>query len=58
MILVVTYKNIKEIGKLSRYSITKLRKLNDADGRLYHGDELTKEQLIFQLVFYKDAPDE
>jgi hypothetical protein len=58
MIALITLKKIREIVKLSRYSITKLRRLNDADGHLYNGEELTKDQLIFQLVFYMDAPDE
>ncbi len=45
------------ILELSKESITELRKLNAANGRLYSGKELTKNQLIFQLVFLMDAPD-
>ena len=45
---------LEQIAKLSKLSINKLRKLNPE--RSYNGKELTKYQLIFQIVFLKDAP--
>lgn len=50
-------RNIKGIGQLYKKPISELRKLNDENGRLYNGRELTKEQLIYQLTFLADAPD-
>jgi hypothetical protein len=58
MIELMTLEKIRKIIKLSKYPISKLRKLNFSDGRLYNGKELTKEELIYQLVFYRDAPEE
>ncbi len=52
----IKIKHIKEIIELSKKSKRKLRKLNDE--RAYNGKELTKEQLIFQIVFLMDSPDE
>jgi len=48
---------IPKIIKLSKLSISELRKLNDENYPAYNGKELTKEQLIFQLVFSADAPE-
>lgn len=52
----IKIKHLKEIAKLSRKSKSQLRKLNPE--RAYNGKELTKYQLIFQIVFYMDAPKE
>jgi len=49
-------RNIKEIIKLGKKNISKLRELNRKLGRAYQGKELTKEQLIYQIVFLRDAP--
>lgn len=37
--------------------LTELRKLNADEHHLYQGKELTKEQLIFQIMYLMDAPD-
>lgn len=47
--------DIKQIIKLSQKGKNELRKLNPE--RAYDGHELTKHQLIFQIVFKMDAPD-
>lgn len=47
---------IKKIVKLSKKSISELRKLNPE--RAYNGKDLTKYQLIYQIVFLRDAPEE
>lgn len=52
----VRMRHIKEICKLGRYSLRRLRKMNIDLERTYNGRELTKEQLIYQIVFYRDAP--
>ena len=52
----VKIKHLKEIAKLSKKSISELRKLNPE--RAYNGKELTKYQLIFQIVFLRDSPTE
>jgi hypothetical protein len=54
----IEMKHIKEIAGLSKKSIRKLRKLNRELERAYTGKELTRYQLIFQIVFNVDAPDE
>lgn len=46
---------VKRIAQLSKLPKHKLRKLNPE--RAYNGKELTKWQLIFQIVFQMDAPD-
>jgi hypothetical protein len=51
-------KHLKEIARLSKKSITELRKMNCELERAYTGKELTKYQLIFQIVFLMDAPSE
>jgi hypothetical protein len=51
----ITINHIEGIIKLSKYSERKLRRLNKEQDRLYIGKELTKPQLIFQLVFLMDA---
>ena len=48
--------DIKEIISLGKKTKGKLRLLNDE--RAYNGRELTKYQLIYQIVFLKDAPNE
>jgi hypothetical protein len=50
--------HVKEIIKLSKLTTEKLRKLNCEQDRLYIGEELTREQLIFQLVFLMGAPED
>ena len=50
----IRIKHLKEIAKLSKLSLSKLRKLNPE--RAYAGRELTKYQLIYQIVFLRDAP--
>jgi len=50
----VKIKHLKEVAKLSKKSKTELRKLNPE--RAYNGKELTKYELIFQIVFLMDAP--
>jgi hypothetical protein len=47
--------DLKQIVKLSKKSITELRKLNPE--RAYNGKDLTKYELIYQIVFFKDAPE-
>jgi hypothetical protein len=54
----VKIKNLKEIARLSKKSVPELRKMNRALERAYAGKELTKYQLIFQIVFLMDAPSE
>jgi hypothetical protein len=49
-------RHLKEIAKLSKKSKSELRKMNCALERAYTGKELTKYQLIFQIVFLIDAP--
>ena len=50
----VKIKDLKQIAKLSKKSKSSLRKLNPE--RAYSGKELTKYQLIYQIVFLRDAP--
>lgn len=50
----IEIEHIKEIEKLSKKSISELRKLNPE--RSYNGKELNRYQLIFQIVFLCDAP--
>lgn len=50
----ITLKNIEEIISLSKKSKSQLKKLNPHWA--YKGKDLTKEQLIFQIVFLMDAP--
>jgi hypothetical protein len=54
----IKIKHLKEIARLSKKSITELRKMNCELERAYTGKELTKYQLIFQIVFLMDAPSE
>jgi AmiR/NasT family two-component response regulator len=54
----VKIRHIKKIMMLSKLSRKLLRKLNSAQDRLYNGKELNRAQLIFQLTFLMDAPDE
>ena len=54
----IKIKNIEEIIKLSKKSKKELRKMNCALERAYTGKELTKYQLIYQIVFLMDAPSE
>ncbi len=51
-----TIKDLKEIVKLSKKSKKELRNLNP--DRAYCGGELTKYQLIYQIVFLRDAPND
>jgi len=50
----IKIKDLKEIAKLSKKNIQELRKLNPHGA--YTGKELTKYQLIYQIVFLMDAP--
>ena len=52
----IKIRDLKEIAKLSKKSKQELRKMNYALERAYTGKELTKYQLIFQIVFLMDAP--
>ena len=58
MIMDIKIRHIKEIAKLSKKSKQELCKMNSALERAYTGKELTKYQLIFQIVFLMDAPSE
>lgn len=49
-----TTDQMKEIVRLSKKSIAELRKLNEYPA--YNGKELTKYQLIYQIVFKSDCP--
>jgi hypothetical protein len=53
-ITIVKIADVKEIARLSKKSKRKLRELNPHGA--YNGAELTKYQLIFQIVFLRDAP--
>ena len=50
----IKIKHLKQVARLSKKDINTLRKLNPE--RAYNGVELTKYQLIFQIVFLRDAP--
>lgn len=52
----ITLEKLREIVALSKKSKKQLRKLNPE--RAYHGKDLTKYQLIFQIAFLRDAPPE
>jgi len=56
--MTVTIQNLKEVVKLSKKSLPQLRKMNKSLERAYTGKELTKYQLIFQIVFLMDSPTE
>lgn len=49
----VKINHLKQIVSLSKKSVSQLRKLNPE--RAYNGKELTKYELIYQIVFLKDA---
>lgn len=49
---------IDEIVRLSKLPIKQLRKMNKEDNYpCYNGTGLKRNQLIYQLVFKRDAPD-
>lgn len=52
----VSISHIKQIVKLSRKPKKELKKMNPHWA--YHGKYLTKYQLIFQIVFNMDSPNE
>ena len=54
----VTIEHIKWIIQLSKVSKKILREYNARQERIYNGPELTKKQLIYQLTFLMDSPDE
>jgi len=54
--MTVSIDQIKEISKLSKKSKSKLIKINRKLERAYTGKDLTKNMLIFQIVFKRDAP--
>lgn len=45
---------IKRSVKLSKLSVPELRKLNEYPA--YNGKELTKYQLIYQIIYNQDCP--
>ena len=51
-------KNMKQILKLGKLPIAKLRQLNEENHGAYTGKELTKYELIYQIVFLRDSPTE
>jgi hypothetical protein len=53
---VITDYDRKNIRRFTKMSTRKLRKLNFQDGKLYNGPELNRDELIYQLTFYEDAP--
>ena len=48
---------VKEMLRLSRLSKRKLRVMVNQTEGLYNGKELTKAQMIFELIFLVDAPE-
>ncbi len=56
MFEICNLQQIKKIVKLANLKIGELRKLNIELERAYTGKELTKEQLIYQIVFLRDSP--
>jgi hypothetical protein len=54
----IQIRDIKRIVELSGKSKKELREMNRKLERAYTGEELTKYQLIFQIVFLADAPNE
>ena len=53
----ITIKQLKEVARLSKKSKLNLRQMNFNLDRAYVGMSLTKYQLIYQIVFLRDAPD-
>jgi hypothetical protein len=47
---------IKDVIELSKLSMSQLRRKNRELERAYNGPHMTREQLIFQIVFLRDAP--
>lgn len=54
--MAVELTNIKRIGDLWQKSMPELRRINRSDDRAYVGRDLTKTQLIYQIVYHADAP--
>ncbi len=54
--MIVRVSDLKQVVKLSKKSITELRRINRALERAYIGKELTKYELIYQIVFLCDSP--
>jgi hypothetical protein len=52
----IKVRHIEEIARLDKKPITELQKMNRDMERTYAGDELTKYELIYQIVFQADAP--
>ena len=52
----IELKDIEKILQLGKKSIKFLRSKNPE--RAYNGKELTKSQLIYQIIFLMDAPEE
>jgi hypothetical protein len=51
----IKIRHLKEIARLSNKTIPQLRKLNPE--RAFNSRKLTKYQLIYQIVFLQDSPD-
>lgn len=54
----ITPSTLKEIVRLSGKSINELRKINNRNERGFACKKLTKYELIFQIVFLRDSPNE
>jgi hypothetical protein len=55
-VMEIEIRHLKEIVRLGKKPKKELRKINHELERLYTGAELTKYQLIYQIVFLMDAP--
>lgn len=49
--------NVKQILELGKKSMSELRKMNRNLEKAWNGPNMTKAQLIYQIVYYQDAPD-
>ena len=52
----IRIKDIREICRLSKLKKSTLKKMRD--NWAYRGSELTKFQIIYQIVFLRDPPDD
>jgi hypothetical protein len=52
----VKLQHLKEVIRLNDLTKHELRRINRTNDRAYTGKELTKLQLIYQIVFQADAP--
>ena len=51
----VNVENLKRVAGLSRIPNKKLRQMNRQNERAYCGSELTKYELIYQIIFRRDV---